>query len=221
MTFPPYPVSLSLAWFADSLIPLVTSAKQCRDPCSAPQTDSTNYWKIYMFWISFQPDWQIDNSFFSRPIKVDTQTLVHMWARTRTLALFGRRTLPEVLVCLVLLVAQPTLSRATKTLFLLMFIKYSCICLCNFFKYICMYVCPYNGYFIFEIMRWCQTQLGGLSLLLCWQLCNGNWWGSLEMTITSHTALKPKMVGKSLLLETSTKSMCIKFRISISILSEV
>ena len=41
------------------------------------------------------------------------------------------------------------------------------------------------------------------------------------MTITSHTALKPKMVGKSLLLETSTKSVCIKFRISISVLSEV
>ena len=41
------------------------------------------------------------------------------------------------------------------------------------------------------------------------------------MTITSHTALKQKMVGKSLLLETSTKSVCIKFRISISILSEV
>ena len=97
--------------------------------------------EIYTFWISFQPDWQIDNSFFSRPIKVHTQTLVHMWARTRTLALFGRRTLPEVLVCLVLLVAQPTLSRATKTLFLLMFIKYSCICLCNFFKYIIMHVC--------------------------------------------------------------------------------
>ena len=41
------------------------------------------------------------------------------------------------------------------------------------------------------------------------------------MTITSHTALKPKMFDKSLLLETSTKSVCIKLRISISILSEV
>ena len=41
------------------------------------------------------------------------------------------------------------------------------------------------------------------------------------MTITSHTSLKPKMVEKSFLLETSTKSVCIKFRISISILSEV
>lgn len=41
------------------------------------------------------------------------------------------------------------------------------------------------------------------------------------MTTTSHTALKPKMVEKGLLLETSTKSVYIKFRISISILSEV
>ena len=41
------------------------------------------------------------------------------------------------------------------------------------------------------------------------------------MTITSHTALKPKMFDKSSLLETSTKSVCINFRISISILSEV
>ena len=115
----------------------MTSAKQCRDPCSGPQTDSTNYWKIYTFWISFQPDWQIDNSFFSRPIKVHTQTLIQLLGQNKD---FGPVWQTDFTWSLVLLLAQPTLSRATKTLFLLMFIKYSCICLCHFFK-IHMHVC--------------------------------------------------------------------------------
>ena len=38
----------NLACVADVLKPrLVTSAKQCRDPCSGPPTDSTNYWKWF------------------------------------------------------------------------------------------------------------------------------------------------------------------------------
>ena len=31
------------------------------------------------FRISFQPDWQIDNGFFNRPIMERTQFLVHRW----------------------------------------------------------------------------------------------------------------------------------------------
>ena len=38
----------NLACVANVLKPrLVTSAKQCRDPCSGPPTDSTNYWKWF------------------------------------------------------------------------------------------------------------------------------------------------------------------------------
>ena len=48
------------------------------------------------FRISFHPDWQIDNRFFNRPIMVHSQILVHRWGpRSRTLALFRRRTYPE------------------------------------------------------------------------------------------------------------------------------
>ena len=45
------------------------------------------------FRISFQPDWQIDNDFFNRPIMARIQIPVHKWRpRTRISALFRRRT---------------------------------------------------------------------------------------------------------------------------------
>ena len=48
------------------------------------------------FRISFYPDWQINNDVFNRPVMARTQILVHRWGpRTRILALFRRRTLPE------------------------------------------------------------------------------------------------------------------------------
>ena len=50
------------------------------------------------FRIFFYPDWQINNDIFNRPVlkMARTQILVHRWGpRTRILALFRRRTLPE------------------------------------------------------------------------------------------------------------------------------
>ena len=43
------------------------SAKQLQYPCSGPPTDQK------CVQISFQPDWQIDNGFFTKPIMVCTQ----------------------------------------------------------------------------------------------------------------------------------------------------
>ena len=57
-------------------------------------TDSTNYRKcISNFLLS---DWKINNDIFNRPVMARTQIQVHRWGpRTRILALFRRRTLPE------------------------------------------------------------------------------------------------------------------------------
>ena len=53
------------------------------------------------FRISFYPDWQINNYIFNRPVMARSQIQVHRWGpRTRILALFRRRTLPEFsIVC--------------------------------------------------------------------------------------------------------------------------
>ena len=85
----------NLASVADVLKPrLVTSAKQYRDPCSLPPTDSTNYRKCVS---SFHSSWgQIDNGFFNRPTMVPTQILVHRWGpKAKISALFRRPTEPE------------------------------------------------------------------------------------------------------------------------------
>ena len=76
---------------------LVPSAKQRRDPCSGPPTDSTNYRKC----VSNLPStWSAITSlatnktkvFFNWPIVVRTQIWVHSWkSRTRISALFRRR----------------------------------------------------------------------------------------------------------------------------------
>ena len=43
------------------------------------------------FRVSFQPDWQINNGFFNRPIMARIQILVHRWRpKTRISALFRR-----------------------------------------------------------------------------------------------------------------------------------
>ena len=67
---------------------LTLVANQRRHPCSGTPTDLTNYRKC----VSLIPDWQIDNSFFNRPIMVCAQILVHRWVPiTRILALIQRR----------------------------------------------------------------------------------------------------------------------------------
>ena len=85
----------NLACVADVLKPrLVTSAKQCRDPCSGPPTNSTNYRKCVS---NFHSSWgQINNGSFNRPTMVPTQILVHRWGpKTKISALFRRQTEPE------------------------------------------------------------------------------------------------------------------------------
>ena len=58
---------------------LLTFAKP---PCCGPPTSA------FAFRISFQPDWQIDNDFFNRPIMASTQILIHRRRpRTRISAL--------------------------------------------------------------------------------------------------------------------------------------
>ena len=73
---------------------LVPSAKQRRDPCSGPPTDSTNYRKC----VSNSPsNWLAittnkTKAFFNWPIVARTQIWVHSWkSRTRISALFRRR----------------------------------------------------------------------------------------------------------------------------------
>ena len=76
---------------------LVPSAKQRRDPCSGPPTDSTNYRKCVS---NFPSTWLAITTlatnktkvFFNWPIVVRTQIRVHSWkSRTRISALFRRR----------------------------------------------------------------------------------------------------------------------------------
>ena len=51
------------------------------------------------FQISLQPDWQLNNGFFNRPIMVHTQILVHRWRpRTRISSLACQQTYPWGLV---------------------------------------------------------------------------------------------------------------------------
>ena len=67
-----------LARVADVIQPrLATSAKQCRHSCSGPSTDSMTYRKCVSNFL--YPDWQINNSFFNRPVMARTQILVHSW----------------------------------------------------------------------------------------------------------------------------------------------
>ena len=51
--------------------------KQRRYRCSGPSTDSTNYRSCGQ--ISFQPDWQINDGVFNKPIMVSIQIMVHRW----------------------------------------------------------------------------------------------------------------------------------------------
>ena len=73
---------------------LVASAKQRRDPCSGPPTDSTNYRKCIS---NFPSTWLAimtnkTKAFFNWPIVARTQIWVHSWkSRTRISALFRRR----------------------------------------------------------------------------------------------------------------------------------
>ena len=57
---------------------LVMFVKQHRDPCSGLPMDWTNYWKCVSH-VPIQPDWQIDNGLFNRPVMVHTQILIHRW----------------------------------------------------------------------------------------------------------------------------------------------
>ena len=73
---------------------LVPSAKQRRDPCSGPPTDSTNYRKC----VSNSPSTWLaitttkTKAFFNWPIVARTQIWVNSWkSRTRRSALFRRR----------------------------------------------------------------------------------------------------------------------------------
>ena len=72
---------------------LVPSAKQRRDPCSEPPTDSTNYRKCVS---NFPSTWLAittnkTKAFFNWPIVACTQIWVHSWkSRTRISALFRR-----------------------------------------------------------------------------------------------------------------------------------
>ena len=73
---------------------LVPSAKQRRDPCSGPPTDSTNYRKCVSnspsTWLAITTN--KTKAFFNWPIVASTQIWVHSWkSRTRISALFRRR----------------------------------------------------------------------------------------------------------------------------------
>ena len=73
---------------------LVPSAKQRRDPCSGPPTDSTNYRKCVSncpsTWLAITTN--KTKAFFNWPIVARTQNWVHSWkSRTRISALFRRR----------------------------------------------------------------------------------------------------------------------------------
>ena len=54
---------------------LTLSAKQCIDPCSVSQWTQWNSGSV--FGISLQPDWQIYNGIFNRPVMAHTLILVH------------------------------------------------------------------------------------------------------------------------------------------------
>ena len=73
---------------------LVPSAKQRRDLCSGPPTDSTNYRKCVSnspsTWLAITTN--KTKAFFNWPIVARTQIWVHSWkSRTRISALFRRR----------------------------------------------------------------------------------------------------------------------------------
>ena len=73
---------------------LVRSAKQRRDPCSGPPTDSTNYRKCVSnspsTWLAITT--KKTKAFFNWPIVARTQIWVRSWkSRTRISALFRRR----------------------------------------------------------------------------------------------------------------------------------
>ena len=73
---------------------LVPSAKQRRDPCSGPPTDSTNYRKCVSnspsTWLAITTN--KTKAFFNWPIVARTQIWVHSWkSRTRISTLFRRR----------------------------------------------------------------------------------------------------------------------------------
>ena len=73
---------------------LVPSAKQRRDPCSGPPTDSTNYRKCVsnspLTWLAITTN--KTKAFFNWPVVARTQIWVHSWkSRTRISALFSRR----------------------------------------------------------------------------------------------------------------------------------
>ena len=77
---------------------LVPSAKQRRDPCSGPPTDSTNYRKcvsnFLSTWVAITTN--KTKAFFNWPIVARTQIWVHSWkSRTRISVLFCRRSYPE------------------------------------------------------------------------------------------------------------------------------
>ena len=61
-----------------NLTPIVSSAKQQRDPCSGPSTDSKELPEV-RFGFPFNLIGQSNNGFFNRPIMARTQILVHSW----------------------------------------------------------------------------------------------------------------------------------------------
>ena len=63
----------SLATSSRKRSPIQNSARVY--PCSGSPTDSTSYWNS--LGISLEPDWQIDYTFFNRPVMARTQILVH------------------------------------------------------------------------------------------------------------------------------------------------
>ena len=96
-----------LACIADGIEPrLVTSVKQCRDPCSGPPTTQQIIGSAFR--ISFHPDWPIDSVFFNRPIIAHTQILVHRWRpRTRISVLFHKRINQSLVSSVAQTTAQP------------------------------------------------------------------------------------------------------------------
>ena len=76
---------------------LVTSAKQWRYPCSRPPTDSMKSPEM-RFEFPFILIGKLTIAFFfNKPVMVRNQILVHRWGpRARILALFRRRTWPEL-----------------------------------------------------------------------------------------------------------------------------
>ena len=61
-----------------NLAPIVSSAKQQRDPCSGPSTDIKELPEVRLGF-PFYLIGQSNNGFFNRPIMACTQILVHRW----------------------------------------------------------------------------------------------------------------------------------------------